>query len=135
MKRFFAALFAALLLTPVAWARWVEIDSRVFRNEPILTQASVSDAEKKTHDAILKGAEDRKWQVIQDTPTVLRLRVNVRNKHTVVVDVRIKPGKVDVDYVDSINMNYNKSQGTIHPNYHVWIDRLLQSARIHADIN
>lgn len=135
MKRFFAALFATLLLTPLAWARWVDIDSRVFRDEPILMQPSVSDAEQKTHDAILKGAKDKDWQLIQDTPTVLRLRLVVRSKHTIVVDVKIKPGKVDVDYVDSINMNYNKSQGTIHPNYHVWIDRLLQSARVYADVN
>jgi hypothetical protein len=71
----------------------------------------------------------------------------VRNKHAIVVDVTIKGNKVDINYVDSVNMNYltrkndlgqdyvlpnQPVQESIHPRYNLWVAILLKTARAKA---
>ncbi|GHU33999.1 hypothetical protein AGMMS50256_27030 [Betaproteobacteria bacterium] len=104
-------------------------------NDVVIVAADSLDAAQKTHDAIVKGAQARKWQVTQNTPAAVRLHLNVRNKHFVTVDTKIKGGNVDIVYVDSKNMNYEKlssGQEIIHPKYNSWVKYLLKSARAAA---
>jgi hypothetical protein len=150
MPRFFTrffALFAVSLATalsiPAAYAEAEDAPSfhaakstelLQFKDAPIAA-ADTADAAQKTHDAILKAAQTRKWQVIQNTPAVIRLKLNVRNKHFVTIDAEIKNDKVDIVYVDSDNMNYEKlssGQEFIHPKYNAWVKILLKSARAAA---
>jgi hypothetical protein len=143
MQRFFtlcAIFLAAAFFIPVAHA---EADDNPTENtgrnttllpfkDMVIVAENLPNAAQKTHDAIVKGAQTRKWQLTQDTPAVVRLNLNVRNKHFVTVDAKIKGGSVDIVYVDSKNMNYEKlssGQEIIHPQYNAWVKYLLKSAR------
>jgi hypothetical protein len=133
MKRFFAVLFAALIFTPAAYAVKAVVVENI-RDEMILSAPS-RDADKKTRDALLESARLRGWKVVEDTPPVLQLRLDVRDTHAIVVNVTIKGDKVDVDYVDSVNMRYRKvgdGREFIHPSYNRWIVNLLSTARASA---
>ncbi|MDR3087050.1 MAG: hypothetical protein LBU45_03770 [Azoarcus sp.] len=143
MRRFFTLCVIFLAATFFIPAAHAEADDNLTENtgrhaallpfnDMVIVAADLPDAVQKTHDAIVKGAQARKWQVTQDTPTTVRLRLNVRNKHFVTVDAKIKGGNVDIVYVDSENMNYGKlsdGQEIIHPKYNSWVKYLLKSAR------
>jgi hypothetical protein len=136
VKRFFAVLFSALVFMPTAYAVMEPGANAIknYRNEVILPAPS-EHAEKKTRNAILESAFLRGWKIAKDTPPVLQLRLDVRNKYTVVVNVTIKGDKVDVDYVSSVNMEHKKNDygiDSIHPNYNRWIANLLKAARAKA---
>ncbi|MDR0735285.1 MAG: hypothetical protein LBF51_00385 [Zoogloeaceae bacterium] len=103
---------------------------RPFRDE-VIVAGKPQDAERKTRAAIIDSAQRLKWKVIEDKPAGLRLQLDVR-RHRAVIDIKIKGGGVDVDYVSSVNLNYekdDKGNERIHPNYHKWIQKLLKVAR------
>ena len=133
MKRFFAVLFAALMFTPAAYASRNAVLDNV--RDKVILQTPSEQAGKKTREAILQSAQQHGWKTVQDTPPVLQLRLDVRNKHSIVVNVTVKGNKVDVDYVDSINMYYRKyedGQESIHSSYNRWVANLLETARNNA---
>jgi hypothetical protein len=128
----FALLLATLLFSPLAEAR--SSDMPQFKNE-VITTAIGPNVEKTVHDAIIKGAKVKGWTVALDTPRKLRLKLTVRNKHTIIVHVAINLDSVDVDYVSSNNMNYAKDadgREVIHPYYGKWITLMLEAARAAA---
>ena len=101
-----------------------------FRNIVIVAE-NQEGAGKKTRAAIIDAAKRLKWKVIEDKPARLRLQLDVR-RHRAVIDISIKDNSVDVDYVSSVNLNYEKDDKgyeSIHPNYHKWIQKLLKTAR------
>jgi hypothetical protein len=153
MKRFIPVAvlsFLACVMMPLAHATRT-VPMPVFKNE-VITSAAGEDAAKRTHDAIVGVTAQNKWLVVSDKGDTLRLSITVRKKHTVVIDVHIRGNAVDIDYVSSVNMAYDRNalSGTaveqcsylpatcsrqsgetevIHPNYGVWINRLLNAAR------
>jgi hypothetical protein len=134
MKRFFllcSFLFAMVSCVVPAHARVVGMPQ--FENEVIASMPS-ANAGKIVHDAIIEGALGKGWRITRNTPTELRLAINVR-RHALTVDVIIRGGSVDVKYVDSVNLNYRKDDDGrefIHPSYGKWINSVLVAARIHA---
>lgn len=118
-----------------------------FGHEVIL-ETPRAEAEKIIHDSIISGALAREWDIVSDDGKTLRLKIVVRGRHTVVIDVRVVDDGVAVDYVSSVNMSYGKggeSSGDecavvavssctkagehIHVNYGRWVRNLLLSAR------
>jgi hypothetical protein len=100
-------------------------------HDEVIVDRDVRNAEKITYDAIRKSARKFRWRVIKDTPSALRLQLNIR-RHRAIIDITIKGGSVDADYVDSVNLNYEKDAAgneSIHPNYHSWVQNLLNFAR------
>lgn len=157
MKRFLSLAvlsFLVCVMTPLAHATRT-VPMPVYKNE-VIASAAGEDAAKRTRDAIAAAAAKNKWLIVSDSGDTLRLSTTVRKKHTVVIDVHIRGNAVDIDYVSSVHMAYDKDafSGTpveqcgylsavcsrqsgkaevIHPNYGVWIDRLLDTARKAAD--
>jgi hypothetical protein len=132
MKRALCVLvfvLAALSCAVTVHAR--STDMPRIRNETILSTPG-PEAEKIVQAAIIRGARQKSWQVVQKEPRKLRLKLRVRGKHTIVVDVHINIDMVDVEYVSSINMNYEKSgdgRERIHPHYEKWVRMMLDAAR------
>jgi hypothetical protein len=122
---------AAMLAMPAAHAgRNTELPQ--FNNE-VIVATNAPNATQETHAAILKAAQQREWLVVSNTPAVIRLNLNVRNQHSLTIDVKIKGNSVDVVYVSSENLNYEKrenGQELIHPKYRTWVSNLLKSARV-----
>jgi hypothetical protein len=140
----------ALFMVPLAQAKLIVMPK--YDHEFIL-KSDAQNAERIVHDAILKSAVKLGWVVVVDTGSTLRLSLTVR-RHKVAIDVRIFGNAVAVDYVDSVNMNYQKDwqeskasdefcatfpsacemngKDVIHPNYAGWVVRLLKQARAFA---
>ncbi|MDR3087761.1 MAG: hypothetical protein LBU45_07415 [Azoarcus sp.] len=146
--------FLACMIAPLAQAARTAPMPK-FEHE-VIVYVPDQNPEKAVHDAILKGAQRNNWNVLSDSGGTLRLSLVVRNKHTIVVDVRILGNAVAVDYVSSVNMAYEKDaqqisvdvdadtcqitnscdkrvgEGeieVIHPNYGRWVRNLLKAAR------
>lgn len=116
--------------------------ARSAKLEPAQRVALVAPAGKTLDEAAVKAAivaaaAGRKWQVAEDAPGQMTLRILVRGKHTVVVRVAYDAGGFVIDYVSSVNMNH-KVRGNgdtyLHPNYQAWVDALAHdiSLRINA---
>ncbi|MDR0701057.1 MAG: hypothetical protein LBF61_01380 [Azoarcus sp.] len=142
------ALLLFVFVTPLAQAANIA-PMKTFKNRIILKE-DAPDAAKKTYNALVKAAQQEKWDIVGDDGNTLRLKRIVRKRHTVVIDVHIRGKAVDVDYVSSENMHYQKNvQDTrgvcggeripgltarcadgevINPNYGAWVSRLLKIA-------
>ena len=60
-----------------------------------------------------------KWTIMGDEPGRLVATFNIRNKHSLTVEVRYSGTQFSVIYQDSSNLNYTQSPNgpTIHPTY------------------
>jgi hypothetical protein len=147
-------VFLACFMAPLAQAQARLIAVPKYDQERILrSRQPVKNADRIVHDAILKSAAKQGWVVVVDTGSTLRLTLEVRT-HKMVIDVRILGDSVAINYVDSVNMSYEKNwrdprasaefcatlpsacemndKDVIHPNYANWIARLLKQARSFA---
>ncbi|MDR3299085.1 MAG: hypothetical protein LBU43_03560 [Candidatus Accumulibacter sp.] len=135
MKKFLSCAFilAVFLCMPLAHGRSENMPQ--FKDYPILL-TSAGNAEKTVHDAIVKAAIRRGWRVVQDTPNVLRLSLDVRGKHQVAIEVKIDGGNASVNYINSTNLNYSKDdegRESIHPSYRKWVTTMLKDAAREAE--
>jgi hypothetical protein len=98
-----------------------------FDNQPALTGSGQPASVQQIKQALTAGGAPRGWQVIQVAPGQFVATVNVRNKHTVSVDVLAAPGVFSIKYKTSVNMNYDGGQ--INPHYNKWVQMLAEDAR------
>ena len=98
--------------------------------EKVTLSRSVGEAEMRA--AIVSGAENRDWTVEKEKPGCMTLRLDVRGKHFVVVDVEYGPDWYAVRYVDSGNMDYDPATGKIRGKYIQWVRNLKQDIRLAA---
>lgn len=145
-KLVYAGLFAFCL--PLAQAETV-VRMPVFKDVVVLG-TNVENAAEKTRQAVIQGAKVKNWRLVSKNENTLRLRLDVRKKHMVIVDVRVHGGLVDVEYVRSTGLDYDKdhrsnsvvcgmgetatvmgaacSRGeVIHPGYGRWVRGLLDA--------
>jgi hypothetical protein len=152
MKRFLSVcgLLLACFAVPSAYASTMIVAMPKFERE-VIVKKNGAEAEQVVHDSVIAGARNRGWEVVSDENNTLRLKIVVRNRHTVVIDARIIDNAVAIDYVSSENMDYDKGgasardecayvatwqckkdQEHIHINYGHWVRNLLRSARVAA---
>ena len=91
----------------------------------ISQKVKVQDVRK----AILSACAFRGWQARELSPGLIEASLLVRGKHTVVVDIPYTAETYSIQYKNSINMEYDASKGSIHPNYNKWVGTL------NSDIN
>ena len=120
--RIVALLFVSALL----------IASCASRNNPMVNvvDAPLEAPQSATMDmitnAILGSGVDRGWKMRVLQPGLIRGKIVVNNKHTVEVDITYDETDFSINYVSSINMNYNLRDGVpyIHPKYNRWVSIL-----------
>lgn len=74
--------------------------------------------------AIVRAGANRGWTMRPIGTGKLEATNNIRNKHTVVVDIAFNTETFSIDYKDSTNMDWNPTTRTIHPNYNSWLELL-----------
>ncbi len=79
----------------------------------------------EVEDAIIRGATAKGWIVNKREGNIIRATLNMRNKHTVVVDIPYTSKEFSIKYVSSSGMKYQ--EGKIHPQYNTWIENLRKS--------
>jgi hypothetical protein len=122
--RLFALAFALFALN--AQAKNIEAIGN-FDNQPAITGSGQPASIAQIKQALTAGGAPRGWQVTQVAPGQLVATVNVRNKHTVSVDILASPGVFSIKYKNSTNMNYDGVQ--INPHYNKWVQMLSEDAR------
>ncbi|MDB5857871.1 MAG: hypothetical protein JWQ76_1560 [Ramlibacter sp.] len=98
-----------------------------FENLPAMSGSGQPATVQQIKEALTSAGAPRGWQVTQVTPSQLVATVNVRNQHTVSVDISLAPGLYSIKYKNSVNMNYDGVQ--INPHYNKWVQILLEDAR------
>lgn len=65
----------------------------------------------------------RNWSLTEKSPGTFLATLNVRGKHTIMVDITYTETTYSISYSNSSNMNYTSDggQGLIHPNYNKWV--------------
>jgi hypothetical protein len=122
--RLFALALALFALN--AQARNIE-DIGNFENQTALTGSGQPATVKQIKAALTAGGSPRGWVIKEVAPGQLVANVNVRNKHTVTVDIAVAPGLYSIKYKDSTNMNYDGVK--INPHYNKWVQMLSEDAR------
>ena len=84
-------------------------------------------SEKDIKEAISLGATARNWVVKETAPGVMEARVDVRNKHTLIVDLKYDAQQVALAYKNSSNLDYEVVNGNpqIHRNANSWMKNLM----------
>ncbi len=84
---------------------------------------------EKVKAAIAKGAANRDWRVIEEDDSRVRLLLDIRGKHEVVVDVFYTADSFRVKYVSSKNLDYDPSTKAIRRKYIQWVRNLKHDIR------
>lgn len=77
--------------------------------------------QEQVRDAILRGGTNIGWQMREEKPGVV-LGTWIARSHNVTVEIPYTDKGYTIKYRSSVNMR--EGQGTIHPNYNRWVDRL-----------
>jgi hypothetical protein len=94
-----------------------------------LVTDSAKANEESVKNAIIAGGAEFEWVVVSSEPGKLRLKYNKQNKHEVMVDAVYDATGYQIKYVDSMNMQYQKTENgmVIHPFYSRWIDNMMKA--------
>lgn len=127
MSRILRLLALALALFALnAQARNIEPVGN-FENQPATTGSGQPASVQQIKAALTAAGTPRGWQVSQVAPGQLVASVNVRDKHSVSVDISVVPGMYSIRYKNSSNMNYDGVQ--INPHYNKWVKTLADDTR------
>jgi hypothetical protein len=83
--------------------------------------------------ALRQAAPVRHWRIEEVTPGKAVAILEVRDKHSVKVDVSYTEKSISFNYKDSANMKYghdDEGRPVIHPFYMKWVQNLLSDVRI-----
>lgn len=99
--------------------------------EPMALEASQGKAltEAQVKQAILNGASQLDWSVVDDKPGKITLRHRKGSaKIEAVVDAVYDTNSIQLRYVSSEGLYYENKDGSamVHPTYNVWIRNLRQ---------
>lgn len=83
--------------------------------------------------AIVTGAKQKGWMVLDESPDCVSLRLFVR-RHVVDVDVFYGQTEFIVKYKNSENMGYDPRTGKLHRSYKAWVRDLKQSIKYAAKL-
>ena len=86
---------------------------------------------EQVKQAIQTAAGAKGWSIAFQADGKMLATLNVRNKHTVVVEIAYATDKYSLQYKDSANMKFGEFNGAkvIHPYYNKWVQELRDSIR------
>jgi len=150
MKITLASLLALVAITISANANAQRTPEPIvnYENVVINTNNSKKLSSGEIKAAITNVANRQNWQIADNGEGKLAGTLNVRNKHTIVVNISYTPESFSVTYKDSTNMKYavsddvvrdsqspwlikatNNKQFVIHPFYNRWVKSLVDAIR------
>mgnify|MGYP000624358470 CR=1 FL=1 len=91
------------------------------QNNAIEVNKKVSD--EQVYKAIKIAGINLGWKIKKVKPGLALAQLNIRN-HMAKVEIPYTGKDYSIIYKDSINLKYDKEDGTIHNNYNGWIQNL-----------
>lgn len=101
-------------------------------NLSIMTASGQALSKDRVRQAIMNAASNKQWSISGQGEGKMTAILNVRGKHTVLVDIFYTPTTYSIIYRDSSNMKYTVQDGVpmIHPFYNRWVNDLRDSIRL-----
>lgn len=96
---------------------------------PADKKASMSEVEK----AIIRAGGGLGWIVKKEKEGLLKATLVLRT-HTAVVAITYNTQEYSINYVSSINLDYNAEANTIHSNYNGWIQNLNKAIQVQLSL-
>lgn len=130
-KLFASILIAATLaVTPAIAREPVPIINH--DNIPVATNSGKVLQLDQVKQAIQTAAGAKAWTIAFQADGKLLATLNVRNKHTIVVEIAYAADKYSLQYRDSTNMKFGELNGSkvIHPFYNKWVLELKDAIRV-----
>jgi hypothetical protein len=128
MLRLVLALMLALGCSTAAAAR-PSVPIVDYYNQQIVGAAAPASIDS-VRQAIATAAASRKWTITGSGSGHMVATLVIRNKHTLVIDIRYTATVLDLRYRDSTNLNYVKFDNgvrLIHPAYNTEVKALLDA--------
>jgi hypothetical protein len=104
-----------------------------YENVPFTNATSSPLDNARIKEAIKSAAAVKQWSVVEQGDGRMLATLNVRGKHTVVIEIVYLPERFSVFYKDSTNMKYSPGpdgKGMIHPFYNRWVQELKEAIRL-----
>lgn len=120
----FLAPFSAYARTPVPIVN--------YENVAVTTASGKAATPEQVKQAFLTIGSVQKWTFTETAANQMIGTLNVRNKHTIMINIAYTGENYSVTYADSVNMKYSLKDGkpVIHPYYNNWVKELLDGLRI-----
>ena len=122
-----AAVVAFVLLT--AYGRGtpiVNIQSAAIPQNPAATMENIGKA-------IIRAGQTLGWQITPMAPGKAE-GVLVLRRHRAVVEITYDTSAFSINYKDSLNLDYDGQDNTIHSNYNGWIRNLEKAIRAQVSV-
>ncbi len=124
-----------LLFSLTAWAR-SSIPVVEYTDLPIVTSSGKSLLSEEVKEIIMTAGQQQQWQFV-DGPEKNTLigTLNVRNKHSISINIHYSTNSYSIAYRDSAKMNFKidaSGQKLIHPKYNLWIQNLIADIKSEA---
>jgi hypothetical protein len=92
---------------------------------PVPTASGKALSSDEVKKAIVRAGTALGWQMNANTPGKIVGTLNVRSKHTAVVEIPYSSRSYSILYKSSVNLN--EEEGQIHNNYNGWVKNLARS--------
>ena len=117
MKKLLLMFVGLFILATAAYAAPVapilDVSSHLPRSKPIV----------EMEDAIINAAKEIGWQTRIIAQGHIEATIYVR-AHTAKATILYTSEGYEIKYLDSYNLKYDPTKGTIHRNYNKWIQKL-----------
>jgi hypothetical protein len=140
MKTTITRIFAivALLVVPLAAQARQPVPIIDYPDNAVFTSSGRALTVEQVRDAITAAAQSHSWQTSRSpNGDSLQAVLNVRGKHTVVVEITHSAQVYAIMYHYSTNMKYSNDPDTkvrvIHPFYNRWVSELHEAIRMELD--
>lgn len=127
MFKSFAAVAVFLLLT--GFGAGAPIYNVLSAPIPPSPAATMENIEK----AVMRAGLTLGWQIAPKGPGRLEGVLKVRT-HQAVVDITYDTKSFNINYKDSVNLDYREKDRTIHSNYNGWIQNLEKGIRAQVTV-
>ena len=92
-------------------------------------KVTMEDVEK----AIIRAGGGLGWIIKKEKEGVLKGTLVLRT-HTAVVSITYNTQEYSINYVSSVNLDYNPETNTIHSNYNGWIQNLNKNIQVQLSL-
>jgi hypothetical protein len=92
-------------------------------------EAAKNTSDDKVYKAIKKAGFNLGWIIKKVKPGVATAQINLRS-HMALVQIKYNKNSYSITYKNSLNLNYNPADNTIHNNYNGWVQNLNNAIQV-----
>jgi hypothetical protein len=129
-KLFTTCLVALALVATPTFAR-TPVPIINYDNVAVASNSGRALTTEEVKQAIMAAAGAKNWSIAHQADGKLQAILNVRNKHTIVVEIAYAKEHYSLTYKDSTNMKFSQQDGhsVIHPFYNKWVQDFKDAIR------